>query len=110
SVPAVVSEATSTLFATSLPSPWLATNVGSPAVSGNTTYASGTFTIKGAGADISGTAGQFPGAYLTLNGNGEIVARVASLQNATKAKAGVMIRETLTAGSRYAFAGVTPSG
>ena len=106
---ALVAEATTTV-ATSLPSPWLATNVGSPAVGGSATYASGTFTIKGAGADISGTADQFHFAYRTLNGNGEIVARIASLQDATRAKAGVMIRETLTAGSRYAFAGVTPGG
>jgi hypothetical protein len=69
----------------------------------------GEFTINGAGADIWGTADQFHFAYQTLNGDGEIVARVASLQNTHAwAKAGVMIREALTAGSRHAFAAVTP--
>ncbi len=106
---ASVAAATTTLVASGLPSPWLATSIGSPAVGGSATYASGTFTIKGAGANISGTADQFHFAYRTLTGNGEIVARVASLQNGHAwAKAGVMIRETLTASSRHAFAAVTP--
>src|SRR4030095_12283646 len=70
----------------------------------------GTFTIQGAGTDIAGTADQFHFAYRTLTGNGEIVARVASLKDATRAKAGVMIRESLTAASRHAFATITPGG
>ncbi len=105
---ATVAAATITAAA-ALPSPWLATSIGSPAVGGSATYASGTFTIEGAGANISGTADQFHFAYRTLTGNGEIVARVASLENTSAwAKAGVMIRETLTASSRHAFAAVTP--
>ncbi len=97
------------LVATGLPSPWRATDIGSPAVGGSATYASGTFTISGAGADIWGSADQFNFAYQTLTGDGEIVARVATLQNTSSwAKAGVMMRETLTATSRNAFASVTP--
>ena len=107
---ALVAEGTTTLVVPALPSPWLATSIGSPAVGGSATYASGTFTIKGAGADIAGTADQFHFAYRTLTGNGEIVARIASLQDVTRAKAGVMIREGLTAASRHAFAAVTPGG
>ena len=106
---ALVATATNTLVATGLPSPWLATNIGNPAVGGSVAYSSGTFTIKGAGSDISGSADQFHFAYRTLTGNGEIVARVASLQNGNAwAKAGVMIRATLTASSRNAFVRVTP--
>jgi regulation of enolase protein 1 (concanavalin A-like superfamily) len=93
-----------------LPAPWLATDVGSPAVSGSAIYSSGTFTVGAAGADIWGTADQFRFVYRTLSGDGEIIARVASLQNTDPwAKAGVMIRETLTPGSRNAFVGVTPA-
>ena len=55
-----------------LPSPWLATDIGSPALGGSATYASGTFTITGAGADIGGTADQLHFAYRTLKGDGEI--------------------------------------
>ena len=99
-----------TASATGLPSPWLATSIGSPAVGGSATYSSGTFRIRGAGANISGTADEFHFAYRTLTGDGEIVGRVASLQNGSAwAKAGVMIRETLTASSRHAFAAVTPA-
>ena len=93
---ALVATATNTLVATGLPSPWLATNIGNPAVGGSVAYSSGTFTIKGAGSDISGSADQFHFAYRTLTGNGEIIARVASLQNGNAwAKAGVMVASTL---------------
>jgi hypothetical protein len=65
----------------------------------------GTFTMTAAGADIWGTADQFHFAYKTLTGPGTIVARVDSVQNTHNwAKAGVMIRESLDADSKHAFA------
>ncbi|MEJ2705668.1 MAG: hypothetical protein P8Z79_24795, partial [Sedimentisphaerales bacterium] len=70
----------------------------------------GTYTMVGSGADIWGTADQFHYAFKTLSGAGSIVARVVSIQNTSGwAKAGVMIRETLDAGSKHAFACVTPA-
>jgi len=69
----------------------------------------GTFTMTASGADIWGTADEFHFAFKTLTGPGSIVARVNSVQNTHAwAKAGVMIRETLDAGSKHAFACVTP--
>jgi hypothetical protein len=69
----------------------------------------GTFTMTGSGADISGAADQFHFAFKTLTGAGSITTRVNSIQNTNAwAKAGVMIRETLEAGSKHAFACVTP--
>ena len=69
----------------------------------------GTYTMTASGADIAGTADQFHFAFKTLTGAGSIVARVNSVQNTNAwAKAGVMIRETLDAGSKHAFACVTP--
>jgi hypothetical protein len=69
----------------------------------------GTFTMTGAGADIWGTADAFHYAFKTLTGPGSIVARVNSVENThVWAKAGVMIRETLDAGSKHAFVCVTP--
>lgn len=48
--------------------------------------------------------------WQTLSGDGEITARVASVENANAwAKAGVMIRESLTAGSKHAMIVVSPS-
>ncbi|MEJ2703230.1 MAG: hypothetical protein P8Z79_12390 [Sedimentisphaerales bacterium] len=69
----------------------------------------GTYTMTASGTDIWGTADQFHFAFKTLTGPGSIVARVNSVQNTNGwAKAGVMIRETLDAGSKHAFACVTP--
>ena len=70
----------------------------------------GTYTMTGSGADIWGTADQFHYAFKTLTGAGTIIARVNSVQNTSGwAKAGVMIRETLNAGSKHAFGCVTPA-
>ncbi len=69
----------------------------------------GIYTITASGADIAGTADQFHFAYKTLTGAGSIIAKVESVANTHAwAKAGVMIRETLDAGSKHAFACVTP--
>ena len=69
----------------------------------------GTYTMTGSGADIWGAADQFHFAFKTLTGAGSITARVNSIQNTDPwAKAGIMIRETLDAGSKHAFACVTP--
>ena len=79
---------------------------------GYTTYdaSSGTWNVGGSGADISGTADNFRFAYQTLTGNGSITARVTGLDNTnTFAKAGVMLRETLTSASRHAFNYFTPT-
>src|SRR6516165_3536063 len=94
-----------------LPSPWQAQDIGSVGVAGNATSTSaGAFTVSGSGADIWGTADAFQFVYQPLTGDGQIVARVASIQNTNSwAKAGVMIREDLTAGARYAAVLVTPS-
>jgi hypothetical protein len=68
----------------------------------------GTFTMTGSGYDIWGTTDEFHFAYKTLSGPGTIVARVDSVEVTHNwAKAGVMIRETLDADSRYAFAVVS---
>ena len=56
------------------------------------------------------SADEFHFAYQTLDGDGEITARVASLQNSHSwAKAGVMMRESLTGNSAHAMMLLTPS-
>ncbi len=65
----------------------------------------GTFSVAGAGADIWGTSDQFRFVYQPIDGDGEVVARVASVLNTDVwAKAGVMIREDLTANAPNAMA------
>jgi len=70
----------------------------------------GTYTMTGSGADIWDQSDEFHYAFKTLSGVGSIVARVESIGDTDSwAKAGVMIRETLDAGSSHAMMVVTPS-
>ncbi len=60
--------------------------------------------MNGMGNDIWGTADSGRFVYKSLTGNGSIVARVESLDNTDPwAKAGVMIRESLSPGSAWAY-------
>jgi subtilase family serine protease len=86
-----------------LPSIWNDGDIGATGDAGSAGYASGVFTVKGAGAQIFGTADAFHFVYQPLSGDGTIVARLVSMQGGVGyAAAGVMIRETLTATSRNA--------
>ncbi|HEY2798174.1 MAG TPA: PQQ-dependent sugar dehydrogenase, partial [Thermoanaerobaculia bacterium] len=101
--------ATYTFVGGGLPPPWLDQDVGAVGVPGSATFASGVFTVKGSGADIEGHADAFHYVYQSLNGDGTIVARVATQDDTDEfAKAGVMIRETLAANSKHAMLVVTP--
>jgi hypothetical protein len=69
----------------------------------------GTYTMTSTGADIWNAADEFHYAFKTLTGPGSIVAKVLSVDNTDPwAKAGVMIRETLGAGSKFAAVYITP--
>jgi regulation of enolase protein 1 (concanavalin A-like superfamily) len=94
-----------------LPSGWSSTDVGSVGLKGSAVHSAGTFTVKGAGANIWGTADGFHFAARTLSGDGEIVARVSSAKGGDQyAKFGVMVRQTLDAGSAHALLAVTGNG
>jgi len=69
----------------------------------------GTYTMTGSGTDIWGTADEFQYAFKMLTGVGTIQARVLSVDNTDPwAKAGVMIRDTLEPGSKFAGVYITP--
>ena len=92
-----------------LPSPWLDADVGNVGASGSAAFAGGTFTVRGSGADIWGTGDAFHFVHQPLDGDGVIIARVTGLQYTDPwAKAGVMIRQSLDAGSPQAMMVVTP--
>jgi regulation of enolase protein 1 (concanavalin A-like superfamily) len=96
----------------SLPSGWSTTDVGATSPAGSATFdsTSSTFAVSGAGADIWGTADAFRYAYTTLDGDGEIVARVDSVDNVDVwTKAGVMIRDGVGAGAAHATMLVSPT-
>ncbi|MEO7101160.1 MAG: LamG-like jellyroll fold domain-containing protein [Luteolibacter sp.] len=93
-----------------LPSPWATSDIGSTGATGSASCSpSGVFTVVGAGADIWNTADAFRYVYQTASGDCDITARVTAVGNTDPwAKAGVMIRETLAAGSRHAMVIVSP--
>jgi Fn3 associated len=74
-----VSSATYTISSGgSLPTGWSDLDIGSPGIAGSASYSSGTFTVKGSGADIYGSSDQFNYVSQSVNGNLTITARVAS--------------------------------
>jgi len=91
-----------------LPSPWQHQDIGAVQVAGSATAAEGVFTLKGT-LDIWGTNDGFQFAWQTLKGNGTIIARVQSVALSGHAKGGLMIRESLEAGSRQATMCDTPT-
>jgi len=94
----------------SLPSPWATTDIGNVAATGSATYSSGTFTVQGSGNDIWNSTDEFRFVYQSLNGDGTITAQVNSLSNTNSwAKSGVMIRESLSGGSKHACTVITPT-
>lgn len=69
----------------------------------------GTMTVYGSGDGIGGQDDEFHYAWRQLIGNGQITARIASQSDTSGSPlAGIMLRERLTADSRYAFAFTAP--
>jgi autotransporter-associated beta strand protein len=100
-------DATLEITVEGLPLPWISTDIGTGMLAGSASFNDGTFTQAGSGV-IGGTSDRFRFTYQTLTGDGEIIARIASLQNTgTSSRVGVMIRESLAANSKQIFAGMT---
>ena len=94
---------------TPLPAPWQAQSVGNVGVAGSASLVNGTFTLLGSGADIGGFNDGFYSVAQKLSGDGEIKARVVSVQNtAPGAKAGVMLRTSLADNSAHSLMSVSP--
>jgi hypothetical protein len=92
-----------------LPPPWQWTEIGNVVTNGWSWYEDNAFGLAAAGADIWNQADAFGYIYQPLNGDGVITVRVANQQPTDPwAKAGVMIRESLTPGSRHATMVATP--
>jgi hypothetical protein len=92
-----------------LPALWKNGDVGNVRRSGGAVYSNEAFIVDGGGSNIWGCSDEFHYVYQTLEGDGEIVVRVVSMESTHPwAKAGVMIRETLDANSRHAMMALTP--
>ena len=107
---AATDDATLQITVAGLPLPWLSSDIGTGMLAGSATFSSGTFSQSGSGV-IGGTSSAFRYTYQTISGDGEIIARISSLQNTgNSSRVGVMIRESLAANSKEIFMGLTGSG
>ena len=83
---------------------WTGADVGDVGVAGSWSAGAGQIHVTGAGADVWDAADAFQFVWRPLDGDGEIVARVVSVDYIKAwTKAGVMIRESLDPGSPHAF-------
>lgn len=91
-----------------LPAPWQHQDVGAAEVKGEAAHRGGVFSVRGS-LDTWGTNDGFHFTWQRLDGDGEIVARVLSVENTQgHAKGGVMFRESLDANAKHAQACTTP--
>src|SRR5829696_721593 len=92
-----------------LPSPWVARDIGAPAIPGSTVFnAPAGFTLTAAAEDIWGTSDQFRFVYVAVPGNVDVRARVTAIDaSSTWSKGGVMIRASLSSAAAHASAFVS---
>ena len=96
--------------AQALPSGWTIKDVGLPPAPGSATFIAPAFTVTSRGSDVNGSSDQFTFVYRSIRGDATIIARVATvLGTDSRAQAGVMIRESLSTGSRHGFVFIRPS-
>lgn len=95
---------------TSLPDGWFNRDIGTVGAAGNATFDGSTFTVRGSGADIWGTADEFHYALTLMGGDFDFTARVVSVQNVNQwTKAGLMVRNHLGAGAAHVSLFATPT-
>jgi len=90
---------------------WVTASVGAFSVKGSATASpSGRASVSGEGTDIWGTSDGFQFLFQRLSGNGQITARITALDPTDAwAKAGVMLRATLSADAAHVSLLMTPS-
>lgn len=89
-----------------LPTRWSTQDIGNTELAGSACYNSATATFELKGSGDAPDAFRF--AYKTVVGDGEIIARVVDQDNVnSNNKCGIMVRESLAEGSKYAFIYVT---
>lgn len=91
-----------------LPAGWSTADLGAVRATGSATEAGGTWTVVGSGADIWGSADGGRLAWIPIDGDVVITARITGMTGGESwAKAGVMVRESSAPGARHAFACMT---
>ena len=106
----LVTGVTQNVSVTPFPSPWTTTQIGTVTARTSAEFYNSIYTVNGAGT-VGGTADV--GTYMnqTLTGDGQIIARLSSIQNTgANARFGVVMRDTTAAGARGAFMGISADG
>ena len=89
-----------TVFAGNYWSAIAGTDLGTPGKAGSISASSGTYTVKGAGSDIAGTADSGYFAGMPVSGNFTVTTRIVSQTNDNMwSKAGLMVRQSTAAGA-----------
>ncbi|MES2428542.1 MAG: discoidin domain-containing protein, partial [Bacteroidota bacterium] len=92
-----------------LPTRWTTEDIGDVGLAGSACYSNEIFELNGSGRNTSLNADAFHFANKTFVGDGEIKARIVSLDQ-SGGTAGIMIRESMAPGVKYAFIGLTAAG
>ena len=88
---------------------WSGADIGSPALVGSDSLSNAIWTVAGSGTDIGGTADQFHFVWQSLASDGGISAQVITQTNTnSRARAGVMLRQSTDPGAPFYAVVVTP--
>jgi hypothetical protein len=94
-----------------LPDPWRSQDIGAVGLRGRASFDGQSFRVRGAGQDTCCRKGQFHFTHQSLEGDGEIIARVREIEfTDPEAKAMLMVRQTLRTASPQVSIGVTAAG
>jgi hypothetical protein len=94
---------------TSITSGFTDVEIGGASPTGGASYSSGIWTVQGGGAEMWRANDSCHFSYVAINGDCTIIAKVESVQNTSlSAKAGVMMRTSLSQGAPRAWMAVTP--
>ncbi len=105
----LLSNQTSVLWAINNTVDWSGADIGSPALAGSDSLSNGIWTVSGSGRDIGGTADQFHFVCQPLVSDGGISAQVLTQTNTnSRARAGVMLRQSTDPGAPFYAVVVTP--
>ena len=88
---------------------WTGQDIGSPPIPGTDSLVGGTWTVSGSGRDLGGTSDQFHYVWQPLGGDGSLSTRVVTETNSnSRARAGVMLRQSADPASAFYAAVATP--
>jgi hypothetical protein len=104
-----LSNQTSVLWTNDTTQLWSGADIGSPALVGSDSLSNAIWTVAGSGTDIGGTADQFHFVWQSLASDGGISAQVITQTNTnSRARAGVMLRQSTDPGAPFYAVVVTP--